>query len=378
MPVNPDKLMIYIGTYTDGDSKGIYRCELDLANGELSLCDLATEAVHPSFLAVHPSRPLLYSVNEIGDYEGKSSGAVSAFTIEAKTGRLNLLNRQPSLGAAPCYLSVDPSGIYLMVANYNGGSVACFPIREDGGLDEASTFVEHQGSSIHPTRQLGPHAHCIKPDPAGRFAFVPDLGQDKIVIYSLTEKGSGTFCAKHPSGRWGKRCLTPFSSVDMKPGAGPRHIVFSKDARHAYVVNELSSTISAFRYDAQSGTLYPLAEISTLPEDFIGENTAAEIALHPSGRFLYASNRGHDSIAIFEIDPENGKPQVRGHQPSLGKGPRHFCITPAGEYLLTANQHSDNITVFAIDTDSGELCPTTTSLKVASPVYLLPVQTHGE
>ncbi len=403
-----NKLQIYIGAYTHTDGKGIYRCELDLGvekgsgtfgveKGSGTFCrngpkgashkrsltpflHLAAEAIHPSFLAVHPTRPLLFCTNETGDYEGRPSGAVSAYAIEPESGRLALLNRQASLGAAPCYLSIDPSGGCLMVANYNGGSVACFPIRDDGRLDEASSFVEHQGSSVHPTRQTAPHAHCIKPDPAGRFAFVPDLGQDKIVVYSLEkgslEKGSGYFSTQRPSGCSGKSSLTPFLEVEQTPGAGPRHIVFSEDARYAYVANELSSTISAFRYDAQSGTLEPFAEVSLLPDDFTGESTAAEIALHPSGRFLYASNRGHDSIAVFEIDSEDGTPVARGHQSSLGQCPRHFCITPEGNYLLAANQQSDNITLFTIDADSGNLSPTSVSLTIPSPVYLLPMPAY--
>ena len=190
------------------------------------------------------------------------------------------------------------------------------------------------------------------------------------------EKGSGTFCAQHPSGRSGKRSLTPFLEVEQTPGAGPRHIVFSEDARNAYVANELSSTLCAFRYDAQSGRLEPFAEVSLLPEDFTGESTAAEIVLHTSGRFLYASNRGHDSVAVFEIDGGSGTPVARSHQSTLGKCPRHFCITPEGNYLLAANQKSDNITVFSIDADSGKLCPTSASLTVPCPVYLLPMQTY--
>ena len=374
--MNHEKIWFYIGTYTHAKGKGIYRCDFDLNTGKLSFgqCEnqgtsdkdpslqgLAVEATQPSFLAVHPTRPFVYCVNEIRDYLDRESGAVSAYEIEPITGRLKFLNRLASLGPAPCYLSIDTTGRCLMAANYTGGSVVCFPILSDGRLGTESSFIQHDGSSIHPTRQLSPHAHCITPDPAGRFAFAADLGQDKVLVYRMDASNGN---------------LTPHSPsfVDLPPGAGPRHIVFAQNSRFAYVINELASTLSTFQYDAKRGILNKLMDTSTLPNHFNGESDAAGIAVHPSGRFLYCSNRGHDSIAIFAINHQNGIPMVCGHQSTLGHGPRHFCITPDGKYLLVANQLSENISVFRVDSESGNLCPLTSSFKLPNPVCLLPTR----
>ena len=372
--MSSSRLWIYVGTYTHEESRGIYRCDFDLVTGLPTLGDvsmgeevanpqwrgLAAEADQPSFLASHPTLPVIYCVNEVRDYEGEESGAVSAFRVEPDSGRLHLLGRRPSRGAAPCYLSVDPSGRCLLAANYGGGSVACFPLDPGGGLGEASSFFQHRGSSIHPIRQSAPHAHSIKCDPAGRFAFAPDLGQDRIVAYRLDTDG--------------RRLVAADSlSIECTPGSGPRHMVFSQDGRFAYVICELSSTVTVFRYDSARGTLEPVQEISTLPEGFGGENTCGEVVLHPSGCLLYGANRGHDSIAVFAVDEENGILAPSGHQSTLGQWPRHFCITPGGDFLLTANQHSDTVTVFRIDANSGELRPRTESLSVPSPVCVLPM-----
>ena len=376
--MSPSQLWIYVGTYTHEESRGIYRCDFDLATGKLTLGDmpteegtvadphmvgLAAETEQPSFVTLHPTLPVLYCANELSDYEGEESGAVSAFQIEPGSGRLHLIGRQPSRGAAPCHVSVDPSGRCLFVANYRGGSVTCFLLEPDGRMREASSFFQHRGSSIQPTRQTAPHAHSTNSDPGGRFVFAPDLGQDKIVVYRLDAQNA---------------CLTAGPDpVECTPGSGPRHMVFSADARLAYVINELSSAITVFRYDSARGALERLDEISTLPGEFAGENTCGEVALHPSGRFLYASNRGHDSIAVFAVDADTGNLSTSGHQSTLGEWPRHFCITPKGEFLLAANQYSDTITVFAIDAESGALRPRSEPLGVPSPVCLLPVVPVG-
>ena len=367
-----DKIWIYLGTYTHAAGRGIYRCDFDLATGELayggfesdcksddaSRAGLAAETNQPSFLALHPKRPLLYCVNEVSDYEQGESGIVSAYEIGQETGRLKLLNRRASLGPKPCHLAADPTGRCLLVANYAAGSVACFPIRPDGSLGESSSFFMHHGSSVHPTRQTCPHAHGVTVDPAGRFVFVPDLGMDKVVVYRLDAEN----CRLKPNAP---------TSVELPPGAGPRHIVFSQDARFAYVVNELLSTISVFRYDCRRGILSAEGETTTLPGGYGGDNLASEIALHPADeRFLYVSNRGHDSIAIFEI-AGGGMPILRGHQPTYGQSPRGFCITPDGKYLLAANQNSGNVTVSRIDADTGDLTYASSSLKVPSPVCIL-------
>ena len=377
MVVNGDTIWIYIGTHTHRPGQGIYRCDFDLAKGKIAYAELtnddahselfsrslATESIRPSFLAFHPHRPLLFCVHEIRDYNQRESGAVSAYAIEPETGRLKLLNCRASLGPTPCHLAVDSTGNCLLVANYAAGSVVCFPILPDGSLDEASSFFQHHGSSLHQTRQTGPHAHGITLDPTGCFVFVPDLGMDKVVAYRLDSENA---------------LLSPYEplSADITRGAGPRHIVFSQNARFAYVINELSSTLSVFRYDTCRDKLEPYGEISILPAEYDGKTTAAEICLHPSGRFLYCSNRGRDSIAVFQINAESGMPTARGHQSTLGKCPRHFCITPGGEYLLASNQVSDNISVFRIDTASGKLAPLSSSLTFPHPVCLLPTQAY--
>ncbi len=348
-------LRVYVGTYTRGQSKGIYLCHLDLADGTLEPVGVAAEVANPSFLALHPSRPLLYAVGELGSFSGKRTGAVSAFSIERKTGKLTLLNQQPSQGAGPCHLAVDPSGRCVLVANYGGGSVACLPIREDGRLGEATSFVQHEGSSVNLRRQQGPHAHSINLDAAGRFAFAADLGLDKILIYRFDAEG-GTLLPNDPP--W----------VQVAPGAGPRHFAFHPTGRYAYVINELSSTVTAFEYDARRGALSPLQTISTLPKDFQGDNTTAEVQVHPSGRFLYGSNRGHDSIAAFAVDADTGKLTYLANEPTQGKTPRNFGIDPTGACLLAANQATDNIVVFRIHSKTGVLHPTGHSADVPSPV----------
>jgi 6-phosphogluconolactonase len=349
------KLRVYVGTYTRGESKGIYLCHLDLADGALQPLGLAAEVANPSFLAVHPSRPLLYAVGELSNFAGDRTGAVSAFAIDQRTGKLSLLNQQASEGAGPCHLVVDRTGKWVLVANYSGGSVACLPIQEDGRLGKATSSVQHEGSSVNPRRQQGPHAHSINLDAAGRFAFAADLGLDKILIYRL-DTDAGKLLPNDPP--W----------VKVAPGAGPRHFAFHPGGRYAYVINELDSTVTAFRYDAARGALTPQQTISTLPEGFEGENTGAEVQVHPSGRFVYGSNRGDDSIAVFAVDPDTGKLTRLANEPTQGKTPRNFAIDPTGAYLLAANQGSDNIVVFRIDAKTGLLHPTGSSAAVPAPV----------
>jgi len=352
---------VYVGTYTGKASKGIYLSRLNLATGELQPPEVAAEGKNPSFLALHPSRPLLYAIGEIGDFGGKKTGAVSAFSVEPQSGRLTLLNQQSSGGAGPCHLVVDRTGRCVLVANYSGGSVACLPIQDDGRLGEATSFVQHQGSSVNPKRQAGPHAHSINLDAANRFAFVADLGLDKVLIYRF-DAGRGLLTPNAPP------------SVSLEPGAGPRHFAFHPSGRYAYVINELHSTVTAFGYNAQRGTLEPLQTISTLPEGFSGSNTTAEVQVHPSGRFLYGSNRGHHSIAAFAIDQQTGKLRPLGHESTQGKTPRNFGIDPTGAYLLAANQDTDNVVVFRIDATTGALCPAGHSIPVPTPVCVKMVQ----
>jgi 6-phosphogluconolactonase len=347
-------LWIYIGTYTQGTSQGIYLLHLDPATGKLESAGLAAKAVNPSFVSIDPTRRRLYAVGEVGGGPGRKEGAVSAFSIDPQTGMLTLLNQQSSRGAGPCHVLVDRSGQCVLVANYSGGSVACLPIGPDGRLGEAKSLVQHAGSSVDPQRQTGPHAHSTTLAPDNRFAFVADLGLDKIMIYRL-DPAQALLVANDPPAA----CLAP--------GSGPRHFAFHPNGRWAYVINELASTVTAFGYDAAHGALTAIDTVSTLPQGFTGKNTAAEVQVHPTGKFLYGSNRGHDSIAIFAIDPQSGKLRPLGHESTQGRTPRNFGIDPTGHYLLAANQATDNLVLFRIAAD-GRLTPTGQSLEIGAPV----------
>jgi len=351
------KLRVYVGTYTWKESKGIYLMELDLATGKLSAPELAAEATNPTFLAIHPSKRFLYAVGEIGSFKGKSSGSVSAFAIAPGTGKLTPLNSQRSGGAGPCHVTVDKEGKNLLVANYSGGSVAILPIAADGSLEEPSCTIQHQGKGHDPRRQEGPHAHSINLDPAGRFAFAADLGLDKLLIYRF-DAAKGALTPNDPP------------SASVAPGAGPRHFAFHPNGRFAYVINEMGMTVTAFAYDAERGALRELQTVRTLPEgrETTPADSTAEVVVHPSGKFLYGSNRGHDSIAIFAVDAETGKLTPAGHEPTQGKNPRNFAIEPAGAWLLAANQNSASVVVFRIDPKSGALTPAGVKADIPAPV----------
>lgn len=346
---------VYIGPYTEAKSRGIYVCRFDTGSGKLSPPMLAAEVSNPSFLAVHPNHRFVYAVSEVARYDGQKSGYVSAFEIDRKTGKLSLLNQVSSRGGGPCHLVVDKTGKNVLVANYGGGSVAVLPIKEDGRLSEASAFVQHSGSSVIPRRQEGPHAHCVTLSPDNRFAFAADLGLDEVLIYRFdAEKGS--LAANDP----------PFSKVS--PGAGPRHFAFHPGGKYAYVINELQSTITAFAYDADRGALKELQTISTLPAGYVGDNSTAELQLAPSGKFLYGSNRGHDTIAVFSVNSANGTLAPVEQVSTQGKIPRNFNIDPTGLFLFAANQNSNNVVVFRIDAKTGRLAPTGQVIEVFSPV----------
>ncbi len=343
----------YIGTYTRAASKGIYLARYSAETGKLTPIGLGAPSVSPSFLAVHPSGRTLYAVNESRRYNGlANSGSVSAFSIDQATGALKLLNIVPSMGADPCHLTTDRTGRWLFVANYSGGSVAVFPIRESGELGEASQVVQHTGSTqADPVRQEAPHAHSVNISTDNETLYVSDLGNDQIVVYNFDEAT-------------GK--LTKRSSAMLKPGAGPRHLVFSRDLRYLYSFNELTSTITTF-----TAALEELQSITTLPKDYTGPRSGAEIAIDPSGRFLYASNRGHDSIAIFAIDAEQGRLTPAGFAATQGRTPRAFAIDPTGAHLIVANQDSQNVVVFKIDPDTGALAQAREPLDVFEPVSIV-------
>ena len=355
----PSELIVHIGTYTGPSSKGIYVSRLNTATGALTEPVLAADTPSPSFLALHPSRDLLYAVNEIGDYEGKRAGSVSAFAIDRKTGLLKLINRQPSGGGGPAHISTDRKGTHVLVANYGGGSVAALPIAPDGSLRPMSGFVQHSGSSVNPARQKEPHAHSIDLDPSGQRAYVADLGLDKILIYRF-DAGAGTLQPSEP----------PFATVE--PGSGPRHVAFHPSGRFTYVINEMVLTVTAFARDAASGALKTLQTISTLPEGVKPPQnySTAELTMHPSGRFLYGSNRGHDSITVFAVDQSSGQLTFVHNEPTGGSTPRSFGIDASGRWLLAANQRSDSILVFRIDQASGKLTATGTRISVGAPVCL--------
>ena len=348
-PAHGDRLWVYVGTYTQRGSKGIYLCQLDVAAGKLEPGCLVAETASPSFVVRHPSLPVLYAIGEIGRVNGKPGGAVSAFSIAPKTGTLTLINQQNSGGPGPCHVAVDHGGRCVLVANYGGGSVAALPIDATGKLGEAVSVIQHTGTGANPKRQKGPHAHSIYVDAADRFVLTADLGIDKVLVYRL-DPAAAKLTANQPP------------CCDAAPGAGPRHLAFHPNGKWVYAINELNNTVTQMKYDAALGRLEAVQSIGTLPEGFQGSNTTAEVQIHPSGKFLYGSNRGHDSIAIFAIDAATGGLRLLGHEPTQGKSPRNFALDPSGRCLLAANQDGDNIVVFRVDAATGLLRPTGSSV----------------
>ena len=351
------ELLVYVGTYTTGKSEGIYLYRFDLSSGQLKHVATTSRVVNPSFLTLAPSRRYLYAVNEVQEFAGKKSGAISAFAVDQRTGELRLLNQQPSLGADPCYVDVDAGGRFVLIANYTGGNVTVFPVQSDGSLGESTDMKQGRGSSVNRERQEGPHAHCIVLDPTNRFAYSCDLGTDKIMIFRFDARNGKLLPGETP---W----------VQVKPGTGPRHLAFHPSGKYVFVLNELHSTVTVFTRDPEKGSLKELQTLTTLPQDFTGTNTSADIHVSPDGRFVYCSNRGHDSIAIFAIDPRQGTLMSVGHESTRGMTPRNFAIDPTGAFLLVANQKSDNIVVFRLDQKTGRLSSTGQTAEVPSPVCL--------
>jgi 6-phosphogluconolactonase len=344
----PEKYRVYIGTYTGKVSKGIYQCELDLKTGELSKATLAGETKDPSFLAFHPNKKFLYAVNERQE-------SVSSFAIDAATGKLTALNSQPSGGGAPCHLIVDPTGKNVLAANYTGGSCICLPIDDDGKLAKASSFHQHKGAMIGKKKQA-PHGHSIHVDKANKFAFCCDLGLDKVLVYRF-DPAKGTLTPNDPA------------ALDTPPGSGPRHFAWHPDGKNAYVNGESDMTIIACTYDADKGILTQKQVLSTLPKDAKRKGTStAETVVHPSGKFVYVSNRGHNSLAIFAIDPKTRELKAVGHEARDISTPRNFAIEPTGQYLLVANETGGSVISFRINQATGELTPTGSMTAVASPV----------
>jgi 6-phosphogluconolactonase len=348
------KYLFYVGTYTDHGSKGIYAYRFDSATGESSSLGLAAESTAPSFLAIAPSGRFLYAVNEISRFNGKPTGAVSAFAIQPKTGTLALLNQVPSRGEGPAHIALDRSGKHALVSNYDRGSIAVFPVMQDGRLGDATASVQHKGSSVNKERQEGPHAHAAVFSPDNRFVIVADLGLDQLLVYRF-DTAQGTLSSDP-------------QIVRAVPGAGPRHLVFDSTGQHLYVINEMQSTVVAYAYDAANGALSEVQIVSALPKGFLRTSEAAEIEMHSSGKFLFASNRGDDSIAVFAINPKDGTLTSVEIDSTGGKTPRNFVLDPTGAWLLAANQDSDDIEVFRIDPSTGHLTRSGPELHVPSPV----------
>lgn len=354
LSLQADQYTVFVGTYTSSaGSRGIYKFDFDDKTGAATNPELVADAKNPSFLAIHPNGKFLYAVNETEDMvEGKKQGGVTAFSIDPSTRMLTTLNQQPSGGDGPCHIIVDHEGKNVLIANYGGGSVAVLPIEASGELRTASSFIQHKGSSVNQSRQKEPHAHSINLDKSGKFAFVDDLGLDKIFTYKF-DPAEGH--------------LTTNTFTSVKPGSGPRHFTFAPDFKRAFVINELSQTVIAFNYDG-NGKLTEYQTISTVPQETPG-NSTAEIAAHPNGKFLYGSNRGHNSIAVFTIG-SGGKLDRIQNESTQGKTPRNFALDPSGKYLLAANQDSNNISIFTIDQSTGKLTYTGKSVAVFKPVCL--------
>jgi 6-phosphogluconolactonase len=344
---------VYIGTYTDGDGGGIHLLRFDPGQGLFEYVGVAGECSNPSFIAIHPSGRSLYAASETGSPEG---GHVLSFALDQRCGLLTSLNQQPSGGRDPCHLVVDPSGGWVLVANYTDGGVATLNILDDGSLGESGARFKHEGSSVDPRRQVGPHAHSINLTPDGSRAVVADLGTDKVAIYRF-DPDDGSLIPNDPP--WGK----------VEPGSGPRHVAFHPDGNWVYVLNEMAATLTTFSYDPAGGALEPLQALSMLPDGFDGFRSASEVVVHPSGRFVYASNRGHDSIAIFAVQPDDGTLVALDRTSSGGREPRNFAIEPSGRFLVSANQNTDNVVVFRIEED-GRLARTAMEVEVPKPVCI--------
>ena len=350
--------LVYVGTYTDKGSRGIYAYRFDPANGEFGGIDLAATTTNPSFLAVDQNYKYLYAANEIDNFQGEHAGAVSAYSIDRNTGKLSFLQQVSSFGADPAHLALDKTGRYLLVANYTSGNIAVFPIEKDGRLGTRTAFVQHTGSSVNKERQAGPHAHEIVATADNKFVLVADLGLDELLVYRFDAK-TGALSPANP----------PF--VKVAPGSGPRHFALAPNGKFVYLVNELSSTVTVYSFEGSLGRLTELQTISTLPEGFKGENTTAEITTDAAGNYLYASNRGDDSIAIFAIDQKTGKLSPVDRVKTGGKEPRHFTLDATGKWLFAENQNSNDIRLFRVDPKSGKLTPTSQTIQVNSPVCVV-------
>jgi 6-phosphogluconolactonase len=349
----PESVLVYVGS-SGSAANAIYSWRFEPSTGETTPIGLVAETPLPSFLAIHPTGLFLYAANAIGNYNGGKAGSLSAFAIDAASGKLTPLNRVSSAGGGPAFVTVDVTGRWALAANYGGGSVAVLPIRPDGRLGEATSVAQHHGSSVNAERQTSPHAHSVNVSPDGRFALVPDLGIDQVLIYRF-DAVRGIIAANDPA------------SVKLKPGAGPRHLSFHPGGKYVYLVSELAGTITVFAWDAARGALTELQAISSVPEGSPAVNSSAEVQVHPNGRFVYASNRGPDDIAVFRVDPSKGTLTFVERVPTRGKKPRNFRLDPSGRWLFAANQDSNTVVVFRVDPETGRLTPSGRTMDVPSP-----------
>jgi 6-phosphogluconolactonase len=349
--------ILYVGTYTQPQSgaKGIYAFKFDAKTGKLAELGLMAETPNPTFLAVHPSGKYLYAINEINSYQGKRAGSVTAYALDRTSGKLTQLNQVSSVGPGPCHLIVDATGKTLLVANYAGGSFASFPIMPDGKLGEAASFIQDEGSSVNKSRQSEPHGHSVNLPKNNKFMLGADLGTDKVMVFKL-DAANGKIAPADPP------------SASVKPGSGPRHLVIAPDQKHVYVVNEMGSAVTTFEYDANTAAMKEIDMASTLPADFKGQSTCAEIAIDARGRFVYASNRGHNSIAVFAADAKTGKLTLIQNQSSGGAIPRSFTLDPSGDWLIAGNQNTNNIAILKVDRKTGKLTDTGDKLDLGAPV----------
>jgi 6-phosphogluconolactonase len=354
--------LVYVGTYTATGSKGIYNYRFDSKTGKLTPIGVAAQIANPSFLVTDPQHHFLYAVTEMGQEPGadsyKKNGSISSYSIDRKTGALTFLNKVDAGGGGSCHLVVDKTGKTLFVANYGSGNVASFAIKPDGSIGERTGFDQHSGSSVDPARQKGPHAHAVVLSPDNRFLFVPDLGTDQVKIYRV-DAAKGTFTANDPG------------YATVKPGLGPRHFTFGRGAKFAYALCEMGSSVVVFSYNPVKGSLTPVQTISNLPDGFTGIDNSAEIEMDKSGRFLYASNRGNDSITVFAVDPVKGTLTKVQVVPTQGNIPRNFALDPTGKYLIAANQKSNSLVVFSVDQQDGKLKAAGQMLDIPSPVDVL-------
>jgi 6-phosphogluconolactonase len=357
--------LVYVGTYTEpilfgtgqvleGQGRGIYSFVFDPEAGTLSPHVLTENVRNPSYLCLNRDRTHLYCVNEYKEYEGQPSGGVSAFRIE-ESGALTFLNSKPSHGTDPCHLIIDPTGRFVLIANFASGSTCVLPILEDGSLGNETDWVQHEGSSVHPVRQKGPHAHAVEFSRDGRFAYVPDLGMDEVIVFAF-DAGSG------------KLAVADVPKVKTREGAGPRQLVMHPRGGFAYLINELDSTMTAYGHDARTGALAELQTLGTLPDTFSGPSTCAEVQITPDGRFLYGSNRGHNSLVIYAIDAGSGLMTVVDWEPTGGEIPRNFEVDPSGHYVCVANQDTSNLVLFSIDQESGKLSRFGTEAEAGTPI----------